>query len=156
MFRFKGTIIRPKMRTQSWYSRALHTLWDPILFTIVLTLKYLYKLLANVFKMSIRNKLRQEFITYRQIHIYILNKSANSLYMKFNVNTIVNNMGYHSVCTLRMYQDCILIFGLMMVLCIEKFRRIFNIDHYIYCCVTDWNKLLYQSYANLPLTSVLF
>jgi len=22
-------------------------------------------------------------------------------------------------------------------------RQIFNIDHYIYCCVLDWNKLLY-------------
>ena len=27
----------------------------------------------------------------------------------------------------------------------ETCRRIFNIDHYIYCCVTVWNKLLYST-----------
>jgi len=53
MFRFKRTIIRPKMKTQSWNSRRLHTLWDPILFTIVLTLEFLYIFLADVFKMYI-------------------------------------------------------------------------------------------------------
>ena len=36
MFRIKGTIIRPNVKTQSWYIQRVHTLWDPILFTIVL------------------------------------------------------------------------------------------------------------------------
>ena len=57
MFQFKGTIIRPNMKTQSWYIQRVHTLWDRTLFTIVLTLKFMYKLLANVFKMYICNKL---------------------------------------------------------------------------------------------------
>ena len=29
MFQFKGTIIRPNMKTQSWYIQRVHTLWDP-------------------------------------------------------------------------------------------------------------------------------
>jgi len=58
MFRLKGTIIRPEMKTQSWCSRRLHTLWDLMLFIIMLTLKFLYKLLTDVFKLSISNKLR--------------------------------------------------------------------------------------------------
>ena len=49
------------------------------------------------------------------LHIYILNTSTNSLYMNFNVNTIVNNMGSHSVYILWMYQDSVFIFGLIMV-----------------------------------------
>ena len=57
MFRFKGTIIRPNMKTQYWYIQRAHTMWDPILFTIVLTLKFMYKLLADVFKMCICNRL---------------------------------------------------------------------------------------------------
>jgi hypothetical protein len=57
MFRFKGTIIKPNMRTQSWYMQREHTLWDLILFTIVLTLNFMYKLQAGVFKMYICNKL---------------------------------------------------------------------------------------------------
>jgi len=44
MFQFKGTIIRPNMKTHSWHIRRAHTLWDPILFTIELTLKFMYKL----------------------------------------------------------------------------------------------------------------
>jgi len=32
-FRFKGTIIRPNMKTQYWYIQRVHTLWDAILFT---------------------------------------------------------------------------------------------------------------------------
>jgi len=38
MFRFKETIIKPNMKTQSWYIQRVHTLWNSILFTIVLTL----------------------------------------------------------------------------------------------------------------------
>jgi hypothetical protein len=57
MFQFKGTVIRPNMKTQSWYIQSVRTLWDRTLFTIVLTLKFMYKLLANVFKMYICNKL---------------------------------------------------------------------------------------------------
>ena len=48
MFRFKGTIKKPNMKTQSWFIQRVHTLWDPILFTIVLTLKFKYKLLADI------------------------------------------------------------------------------------------------------------
>jgi len=33
MFRFKGTIIRPNMKTQYWYNQRVLTLSDPILFT---------------------------------------------------------------------------------------------------------------------------
>jgi len=55
MFRFKGTIIRPNMKTQSWYIQRVHTLWGPILFTIVLTLKFVYTLLVDIFKMYICN-----------------------------------------------------------------------------------------------------
>ena len=50
MFRFKGTIIRPNMKTQSWYIERVHTLWDSILFAMVLTLKFMYKPLADVKK----------------------------------------------------------------------------------------------------------
>jgi len=45
------------MKTQSWYIQTVHTLWDPILFTIVLTLKLIDTLLTDVFKMYICNKL---------------------------------------------------------------------------------------------------
>jgi len=57
MFQFKGTIIRSNTKTKSWHIQRVHTLWDPILFTIVLILKYMYKLLADVFKMYVCNKL---------------------------------------------------------------------------------------------------
>jgi len=43
------------MKTESWYIQRIYTLWDPILFTIVLTLKFMYKLLVDVFKMYICN-----------------------------------------------------------------------------------------------------
>jgi len=43
MFQFKGTIIMPNMKTQSWYIQRVGTLWDPVLFTIVLTLKFMHK-----------------------------------------------------------------------------------------------------------------
>ena len=56
MFRFKRTIIRPNTK-QSRYIQTVHTLWDPILFTVVLTLQFMYKLLVGVFKMYICNKL---------------------------------------------------------------------------------------------------
>ena len=42
MFRFKGNIIMPNMKTQSWYIQRMRTLWDPMLCTIVLTLKFMY------------------------------------------------------------------------------------------------------------------
>ena len=54
MFRLKGTIIRPNMTTQYWYIQTVHTLWDPILFTTILTLMFTYKLLADIFKMYYR------------------------------------------------------------------------------------------------------
>jgi hypothetical protein len=57
MFRLKGTIIRPDIKTQYWYIQRVHILWDHILFTLVLTLKFMYKLLVDVFKMYICNKL---------------------------------------------------------------------------------------------------
>jgi len=41
MFRFEGTVVRQNMKTQSWYIQRVHTLWDPILFTIVLTLQFM-------------------------------------------------------------------------------------------------------------------
>jgi len=50
MFQLKGTIIRPDIKTQYWYIQRVHTLWDHILFTIVLTLNFMYKLLVDVFK----------------------------------------------------------------------------------------------------------
>ena len=81
-------------------------------------------------------------IGYNILHKYILNTSANSLYMNFNVNTIVNNVGSHSVRTLWMYQHYVFIFGLMMVQWTETCLWIFNTDRCIYCCVIDWNKLL--------------
>ena len=40
-------------KTQSRYIQTVHTLWVPMLFTIVLTLKFLYKLLVDVFEMYI-------------------------------------------------------------------------------------------------------
>ena len=57
MFLFKGTFIRPNMKTQSCCIQTVYTIRDPILFTIVLTLQFMYKLLADVFKMYICNKL---------------------------------------------------------------------------------------------------
>ena len=57
MFRLKGTNITPNMKSHSSYIQGVHTLWDPILFTLVLTLKFTYKLLADVFKIYICNKL---------------------------------------------------------------------------------------------------
>jgi len=39
MFRFKGTIIRPNMKTQRCYIQRVHTLWDPILFTDCIDIK---------------------------------------------------------------------------------------------------------------------
>ena len=64
MFRFKGTSIRPNTKTQSWYIQTVHTLWDAILFTVVLTLQFMYKSLTDVFKMYI-------CIIYIYIYIYI-------------------------------------------------------------------------------------
>jgi len=43
MFRFKGTIIRPNMKTQQWYIQRVQTLFDPILFTDCIDVKvYVY------------------------------------------------------------------------------------------------------------------
>ena len=53
MFRFKGTINRRNIKTQSWYIQRVHTLWDPILLTVVLTLKFVYTLLVDVFNIYI-------------------------------------------------------------------------------------------------------
>ena len=39
MFRFKGTIIRPNIKTQHWCIHTVHTLWDPILFTDCIDIK---------------------------------------------------------------------------------------------------------------------
>ena len=56
MFLFKGTFIRPNMNTQSCCIQRVYTIWDPILFTIVLTLQFMYQLLADVFKIYMCNK----------------------------------------------------------------------------------------------------
>jgi len=32
----------PDLKTQSWYIQRVRTLWDSMLFTIVLTLKFMY------------------------------------------------------------------------------------------------------------------
>jgi len=39
MFQFKVTIIRPNMKTESWYIQRVQTLWDPILFTDCIDIK---------------------------------------------------------------------------------------------------------------------
>ena len=76
-------------------------------------------------------------------------KLTNSSYMNFNVSTICKQYGSHSVCTLWMYQDCVLYLAWWWFLWTETCRQIFNIDHCIYCCVIDWNKLLYYCCESL-------
>jgi len=39
MFLFKGAIIMPNMKTQSWYIQRVHTQWDPVLFTDCVDIK---------------------------------------------------------------------------------------------------------------------
>jgi len=41
------------MCTQSWYVQRVHTLWDPTLFIVELTLHFVCSLLADVFKMYV-------------------------------------------------------------------------------------------------------
>ena len=54
MFQFKGTIIRPNIKTQYSYIQTVHTHnVIPYYLQIVLTLKVVYKLFADVFKMYI-------------------------------------------------------------------------------------------------------
>ena len=48
----------------------------------------------NVKKKNVKNTDRS------LLHKYILNTSAKILYMNFNINTTVNSMLSHSVCTL--------------------------------------------------------
>jgi len=45
-----------KIKTQSRYTQRVHTQWDPYCVQFVLTLQFMYNLLADVFKMYICNK----------------------------------------------------------------------------------------------------
>ena len=69
--------------------------------------------------------------------------SANSLCMNFNVNTILNKMD-PIVCALsESTSTAFSYFAWWWSLWTEICPRIFNTYHYLYCCVTVWNKLLY-------------
>jgi len=42
MFRVQLNHHQDKYKIQNWYSQRVHTLWNPILFTVVLTFKFMY------------------------------------------------------------------------------------------------------------------
>ena len=140
MFQFKGTIIRPNMKTQSWYIQRVHTLWDPYclqrtyyVHTVLLHSESAHtvgSILFTVHTLCAHSPATFRECTHCGIHIVY---SAQYWYIQ----------RVHTLCALSECTSTVFSYlAWWRFLWTETCRQIFNIACNVYYFVIDWNKLL--------------
>jgi len=71
MFRYKGTIIRPNIKSQCWYIQRMHTVWNPVLLTDCIDIK---------------------------VHVYRVSQEERSIFWEVIVSVILSKNIYMNMC----------------------------------------------------------